>query len=295
MSYVEELDCHVTWDLVVQDMLGKGTIELVMGKLECFYAHVFLVSKDQLITLQRCIGTIWAVMWLCAQLGIQINLPKLDLVPSQRNQYLGIVLDSVRALVFPLPERVSWFLLVVQSFLEDRAPPVSLWSSLLSHLASRERLVPSSRVCSWSLQWCLKKHWRTALDPPGWRVPPSQLCLAEPPGGWIWVIQRVREDVSEEDMCLVQVKAYEVRALATSALFKKIQAGTWKSMSTFASFYLRDITHQYLDTFRDIAHQYLDTFRDIAHQYLDTFRDIAHQYLDTFSLGPVVSALRVIQ
>ncbi|MPC55824.1 hypothetical protein E2C01_049769 [Portunus trituberculatus] len=70
------------------------------------------------------------------------------------------------------------------------------------------------------------------------------------------VIQRAHGDVSEEDMCLVWVKVHGVRAVVTSALFKKIQSipailwiGIWKSMSTFASFYLRDITHQYLDTF----------------------------------------------
>ncbi|MPC46168.1 hypothetical protein E2C01_039877 [Portunus trituberculatus] len=50
-------------------------------------------------TLQGCIGSIWAVLWLCAQLGIQISLPKSDLVPSQMKQYLGMVQDSVRALV----------------------------------------------------------------------------------------------------------------------------------------------------------------------------------------------------
>ncbi|MPD00165.1 hypothetical protein E2C01_095621 [Portunus trituberculatus] len=69
-------------------------------------------------------------------------------------------------------------------------------------------------------------------------------------------------------MHLVWVKAHEVRAVVTSALIKKIRsipavlrAGTWKSMSTFATVYLMDITHQ---------------------------------YLDIFSLGPVVLALRVI-
>ncbi|MPC66046.1 hypothetical protein E2C01_060189 [Portunus trituberculatus] len=35
------------------------------------------------------------------------------------------------------------------------------------------------------------------------------------------VIQHAHVDVSEEDMCLVQVKAHEVRAVATSALFRK--------------------------------------------------------------------------
>ena len=68
---------------------------------------------------------------------------------------------------------------------------------------------------------------------------------------WIFnVIQCAPRDISERDMRLVWVKAYEVRAVAMSALFRKIwsipavlRVGTWKCMSTFASFYLRDITH----------------------------------------------------
>ncbi|MPC77252.1 hypothetical protein E2C01_071703 [Portunus trituberculatus] len=93
---------------------------------------------------------------------MQINLPKSDLVPSQRKQYLGMVLDSMSALVFPSPERVNQFLLVAQSFQEYRSPTVSLWRSLLGHLTSLERLVPGGQVCSQSLQWCLKKHWKAA-------------------------------------------------------------------------------------------------------------------------------------
>ncbi|MPC54634.1 hypothetical protein E2C01_048558 [Portunus trituberculatus] len=57
---------------------------------------------------------------------------------------------------------------------------------------------------------------------------------------WICqVIQHAHVDVSEEDMCSVRVKAHEVRAVATSALFRKIwsisavlRAGTWKDNAT---------------------------------------------------------------
>ncbi|MPC60714.1 hypothetical protein E2C01_054770 [Portunus trituberculatus] len=42
-----------------------------------------------------------------------------------------MVLDSARALIFPSPERVNWFLSMAQSFLEDRIPTVFLWRSLL--------------------------------------------------------------------------------------------------------------------------------------------------------------------
>ena len=87
---------------------------------------------------------------------------------------------------------------------------------------------------------------------------------------WICqVIQRAYAGVSEEERRLVKVNAHEVRAIATSVLFGRVRnldlvlkAGTWKCMSTFASFYLRDVTHK---------------------------------YLDTFSLGPIVSALKVVR
>ncbi|MPC73372.1 hypothetical protein E2C01_067699 [Portunus trituberculatus] len=62
--------------------------------------------------------------------------------------------------------------------------------------------------------------------------------------------------VSEEESRLLKVNAHEVRAIATSVLFREVKsldlvfkAGTWKSMTTFAFFYLRDVTHRYLDSF----------------------------------------------
>ena len=74
---------------------------------------------------------------------------------------------------------------------------------------------------------------------------------------WICqVIWRAYASVSEEEWRLVKVNAHEVRVIATSVLFRKVRnldlvlkAGTWKCMTTFASFYLRDVTHRYLDTF----------------------------------------------
>ncbi|MPC60840.1 hypothetical protein E2C01_054899 [Portunus trituberculatus] len=53
-----------------------------------------------------------------------------------------MVLDTVRARVFPSPDQVNHFQAVVQQFLLAKAPPVSLWRSLLGHLASLARLVP---------------------------------------------------------------------------------------------------------------------------------------------------------
>ncbi|MPC27256.1 hypothetical protein E2C01_020424 [Portunus trituberculatus] len=69
---------------------------------------------------------------------------------------------------------------------------------------------------------------------------------------WICqAIQRAYVSVSEEESRLLKVNAHEVQAIATNVLFRKVKsldlvlkAGTWKSMSTFASFYLRDVTHR---------------------------------------------------
>ncbi|MPC29696.1 hypothetical protein E2C01_022942 [Portunus trituberculatus] len=45
VSCAEGSDRHMALDLVVQDMLAKGPMELVGGKLEGFYACMFLVPK----------------------------------------------------------------------------------------------------------------------------------------------------------------------------------------------------------------------------------------------------------
>ena len=61
------------------------------------------------------------------------------------------------------------------------------------------------------------------------------------------MVQRAYAAVAEEERRLVKLSAHEVRAVATSALFRKVKSlpsvlkdGTWRCMSTFALFYLRD-------------------------------------------------------
>ena len=46
---------------------------------------------------------------LCHSLGIVINDEKSDLVPKQRGKYLGMVIDTVAARIFPTPSRVEKF------------------------------------------------------------------------------------------------------------------------------------------------------------------------------------------
>ena len=65
-----------------------------------------------------------------------------------------------------------------------------------------------------------------------------------------------------------RIKAHSTRGIASSAVFRRnfavgqvMSAGVWSRQTTFTSFYLRDVTHR---------------------------------FLDTFSLGPVVAAQRVL-
>ena len=85
---------------------------------------------------------------LCHTLGIVINEKKSDLVPSQSAKYLGMTIDTSAGKVFPSLARVEKFLSVAERFCSMQSPPAQLWQVILSHLASLEWLVGSSRSSS---------------------------------------------------------------------------------------------------------------------------------------------------
>ena len=111
---------------------------------------------------------------LCHYLGIVINEEKSDLVPSQTTNYLGMTIDTGAARIFPSHVRVEKFLSVAGTFCSMSTPPAKLWQVVLGHLASLERLDPTSRLRMRSLQWHLKTHWSPELDPPSLPVPLSR-------------------------------------------------------------------------------------------------------------------------
>ena len=70
------------------------------------------------------------------------------------------------------------------------------------------------------------------------------------------VIRRAYEDLPDNEVTLARISIQEIRAVSTSSLFRKnlsvaqvMRAAQWRSISTFASFYLWDVTHRYLDTY----------------------------------------------
>ena len=92
------------------------------------------------------------LLTLCAELGIQVNLPKSSLTPSQRLDYLGMTLQSSPLRAFPAQARVQKVRCLVDEFSSSHEQPLSLWRSLLGVMSSLSTLIPGSRLRMRSLQ-----------------------------------------------------------------------------------------------------------------------------------------------
>ena len=138
-----------------------------------------LQSRDRLLT-------------VCTELGIQVNLTKLSLVPTQSLVHLGMEIRSLPFIARPTPARVSNLLRLIEEFLSTLSPPAFLWRLLLGHLSSLTLLVPGGMLRMRLLQLCLKDQWDFLND--HFQVSWSPLCR-EDLLWWARVAQR-REGVS---------------------------------------------------------------------------------------------------
>ena len=96
---------------------------------------------------------------ICTELGIQVNLTKSSLVPTQSLVYLGMEIRSLPFIARPTPVRVSNLLRLIEEFLSTPSPPASLWRRLLGHLSSLTLLVSGGMLQMRLLQLCLKDQW----------------------------------------------------------------------------------------------------------------------------------------
>ena len=120
-----------------------------------------LQSRDRLLT-------------ICTELGIQVNLTKSSLVPTQSLVYLGMEIRSLPFIALPTPVRVSNLLRLIEEFLSTPSPPASLWRRLLGHLSSLTLLVSGGMLRMRLLQLCLKDQWDFLDDQ--FQVSWSPLC-----------------------------------------------------------------------------------------------------------------------
>ena len=96
---------------------------------------------------------------VCTELGIQVNLTKSSLVPSQSIVYLGMEIQSLPFIARPTPTRANNLIRLIEEFLSTPSPPACLWRRLLGHLSSLILLVSGGMIRMRLLQLCLKDQW----------------------------------------------------------------------------------------------------------------------------------------
>ena len=128
---------------------------LASSKIAC------LQSRDRLLS-------------VCNELGIQVNLTKSSLVPSQSIVYLGMEIHSLPFIARPTPARANNLIRLIEEFLSTPSPPACLWRRLLGHLSSLILLVSGGMIRMRLLQLCLKGQWDFLDDQ--FQVSWSPLC-----------------------------------------------------------------------------------------------------------------------
>ena len=121
-----------------------------------------------------CIQSRDRLLSVCTELGIQVNLTKSSLVPSQSLVYLGMEIHSLPFIARPTPARANNLIRLIEEFLSTPSPPASLWRRLLGHLSSLILLVSGGMIRRRLLQLCLKDQWDFLDDQ--FQVSWSPLC-----------------------------------------------------------------------------------------------------------------------
>ena len=121
-----------------------------------------------------CIQSRDRLLSVCTELGIQVNLTKSSLVPSQSLVYVGMEIHSLPFIARPTPARANNLIRLIEEFLSTPSPPASLWRRLLGHLSSLILLVSGGMIRMRLLQLCLKDQWDFLDDQ--FQVSWSPLC-----------------------------------------------------------------------------------------------------------------------
>ena len=121
-----------------------------------------------------CIQSRDRLLSICNELGIQVNLTKSSLVPTQSLVYLGMEIQSLPFIARPTPVRVNNLIRLIEEFLSTPSPPALLWRRLLGHLSSLTLLVSGGMLRMRLLQLCIKDQWDFLDDQ--FQVSWSPLC-----------------------------------------------------------------------------------------------------------------------
>ena len=111
-------------------------------------------------------------------LGVVVNVEKSELHPVQLIQYLGLQIDTKRALICPSPERVTTLRSRIETFLHGIDQTAHMWEKILGTLASMEKVVPGGRLRTRFMQWQLKRNW-SPTESPNIVISPSNNVIAD--------------------------------------------------------------------------------------------------------------------
>ena len=104
------------------------------------------------------------LLWLCQELGVQVNLEKSSLTPTQTLDYLGMRLQTLPLRVFQTPKRALKLASLVSNFVSCPLQLLAFWRQLLGLMSSLWSIVPGSRLQMRSLQLRLNSAGRLLPD-----------------------------------------------------------------------------------------------------------------------------------
>ena len=104
------------------------------------------------------------VLRQCTVLGLNVNLAKSDLTPSQQFSFLGNRFDLQKAWVWPGDHKVQALQVAVQVLLDTPVPHARLFLKALGHMVSVMDLVLWGRIHLRAIQWCLANQWHMGMD-----------------------------------------------------------------------------------------------------------------------------------
>jgi ribonuclease HI len=110
-----------------------------------------------------CSNQIKVLLNLCQTLGLQVNLEKSDLVPTQQFSFIGIYFDLVLGTIRPTKENIQKLIEAVTLFLTLTLWSAQQWQSLIGILGAQDRFVPWGRYRLRPIQVYFLSQWRPSV------------------------------------------------------------------------------------------------------------------------------------
>ena len=153
----------------VRIMLHKINVEIHM------YLDDWLLRAKSQALLQRNLNV---TLDLCEQLGLEVNVAKSELIPTQKFTFLGYRYNTNSGMVYPPQTRVEDLITLVSQVQKQR-PTVRKMMSLLGLMSSAEKVIPWGILHMRELQADLHGQWRRgeSLESQIVLTPPSRADL----------------------------------------------------------------------------------------------------------------------